>query len=265
MLEIELYPINPTWEKNKGISRIKTDKPPRKEQQNLNHKNTRKKVSRLIHANFTHQDIWVTFEYGHTHMPADIAEATKHLKNYFKRLRRHIKKHNLPELKYIYITERVENTKTGKTHTHHHIIMNFADRDTAESLWTLGGRTQSRRIQPDKDGSLEGLARYIAKPETKEGNRKGTKTYQPSRNLIHPKAIHADGRLPKTSYKLSKKRVAEMATDENSTIKVLEEQYSGYKVAERPTIIRSDYTAGVYMYVRLIKQPERVRKRKARG
>jgi len=261
MLEVEIYPINPVWLNNKGKERAKTPNPTRKEQKNLNHANTRKHVSRLIHANFTSKDIWVTFNYDHKHMPADLNEATKHLKNYFKRLRRHIKKNNLPDLKYIYVTERVENEVTGKVHSHHHIIMNFRDRDTAEKLWTLGGRTQSRRLQPDVDGSLEGLAKYIAKPETKDGNRKGAKTYATSQNLVRPKPEYATTILPRTKYRISKKRIEEMALDEQKAIEILEQHYKGYKVVEPIKPRRSDYTAGVFIYVRLMKKPGRVQRK----
>jgi len=259
MLELEIYPLNPVWKAKKGENRAKTGNPSRNEQRNLNHIDTRKHVSRLIHSNFTHKDIWATFEYGHEHMPADIAEAQKHLKNYLKRLRRYIKKMALPALKYIYVTERVENEVTGKVHTHHHIIMNFRDRDTAEALWTLGGRTQARRLQPDNDGSLEGLARYIAKPETKEGNRKGAKTYATSLNLEKPKIKKSENRMPLTDYRLSKKRVAEMATNENMAIEAIESSYKGCKLVERPMVKFSDYTTGVYIYARMALRQHKAR------
>jgi len=259
MLEVEIYPINPVWKLQKGQKRAKVTTS-REEQARLNLDNTRKRVSRLVHANFTRRDIWVTFNYGHMHMPKDIAEASRHLKNYFDRLKRHIKKHNLLELKYIYVTERVENEKTGKVHTHHHIIMNFQDRDTAEALWTLGGRTQSRRLQPDQDGSLGGLARYISKPETKEGNRKGAKTYATSKNLKKPEVRTADNKLPGTNYRLSKKRVAEMVADESKIADVLTNNYSGFILTQLPKAKLSEYTAGAYIYARLMKAPIRSRK-----
>ena len=255
MLELEIYPINPVWKKNKGMKRAEASGPSRKAQRNLNDANTRKHVSRLIHANFSSSDIWVTFNYGHERMPADLAEAAKHLRNYFKRLRRYIKKHCLPELKYIYVTERVENEKTGKVHTHHHIIMNFRNRDIAEGLWTLGGRSQARRLQPDSDGSLEGLAKYIAKPETKEGKRKGAKTYAHSQNLVKPEMRQSENRLPATNYRISKKRITEIALDENKAIELLETHYKGYKLVSRIKAKFSKYTAGVYIYAQLMKIP----------
>jgi len=260
MLEVAIYPVNPVWKSEELKNRAKALHPTRKEQRNLNNANTRKRISRLIHSNFTRKDIWLTFTYADEHIPADLAEATKHLKNYFKRLRLHIKKNGLPELKYIYVTERVENEATGKLHAHHHIVMNFRNRDAAEAIWTLG-RTQSRRLQPDRDGSLEGLAKYIAKPETKEGHRKGAKSYAHSKNLARPATDTKDGRLPKTPYKLSRKRVAEMASNENKTIAVLEEQYSDFKLVGQPMIKFSDYTSGAYIYARMAKKPGMMRRR----
>ena len=141
------------------------------------------------------------------------------------------------------------------------MVMNFRDRDIAESLWTLGERTQVRRLQPDEDGSLEGLARYIAKPETKEGNRKGAKTYATSINLEKPSVTRSDHRLPKTGYRLSKKRVTEIVMDENKRIAILEEHYKGFKVVELPPPKFSDYSTGAYMYVKLVKNPSGARKR----
>ncbi|MCL2189816.1 MAG: hypothetical protein FWB87_13740 [Defluviitaleaceae bacterium] len=260
MLELEIYPINPVWKMREGLKRAKALAPSRREQQNLNHINTRKRVSRLIHANFTKHDIWVTFEYGHEHMPVDLKEAHKHLKNYFKRMRRHIEKNKLPELKYIYVTERVENNKTGKVHTHHHIIMNFHDRDTAEKLWTLGGRTQARRLQPD-DMGLEGLARYITKPETKDHHRHGAKTYATSKNLTKPAIKTSENILPLSGYRLSKRRIERMAADENNAMDVIANCYREYNLTAPPKVRTSDYAAGVSIYAKMIKRPNWVRKR----
>lgn len=259
MLELEIFPVNPAWENCAGLERAKLNIESRMAQKNLNNRNTRRRISRLIHANFSAEDIWATFTYGEENMPADITEANRRLKNYFKRLRRHIKKHGLPELKYIYVTERTVNEKTGKIHTHHHVITNFADRDAAEAIWkngSRGGRTHSRRLQPD-DYGLEGLARYIAKPETKEGNRKGAKSYATSLNLKKPKVTISDFRLPTTTFKVSKRRVAEMAVNENKTIEILEENYTGYKITEPPRVYYSDYSPGAYIYARMIKTPTR--------
>jgi len=251
MLEVEIYPINPVWKDNKGADRERTVNPTRKAQRDLNNKNTRKQISRLIHANFSNKDIWLTFTYSPENMPSDEKEAQKDIQNYIRRLKRYISKNGLPDLKYIYVTERVINEDTGKVHAHHHIIMNFWDRDKAESLWTEGGRTQSRRLQPD-DMGLEGLARYISKPETKEGNRKGAKTYAYSLNLKKPEVKRSDYRMPRTNYKLSKKRVSEMALNENRAIEVLEDNYSGYKLMPPMSVKFSDYTAGAYISARLI-------------
>jgi len=261
ILEVSIYPENPVWKSKESEERAKASLPTRKEQQNLNHRNTRLRISRLIHCNFTNNDIWVTFTYSPENMPEDIKRANEHLKNYFDRLRRYLKKNNLPDLKYIYVTEHVVNEATGKLHVHHHVVMNVNDRDAAETIWTMGGRTHSRRLQPDVDGSLEGLARYIAKPETKEGNRKGAKSYAFSKNLTKPKIDRAPGRLPGTRYKLSKKRVTEMATSEQKAIAVFEEHYPDFKLIDQPIVKFSDYTAGAFIYARMVKKPGKAHRR----
>lgn len=254
LLEVALYPINPVWQSKE--KRAKALKPSRSAQRNLNQANKCKQMLRLIHSNFVAGDTWATFTYKTDNMPKDITTAIKHLKNYFARLRRYLKKHKLPELKYIYITEWVENEKTGKLHTHHPVVMNVQDREMAQDMWKLGGRTHARRLQPDEDGTYKKLANYMAKPETKEGNRKGVKAYVPSTNLTKPVVRQSDHAMPGTGYKLSKKRVAAMAKDENMTIALLEEKYKGYKLATPVSIKLSDYTDGVYIYARLIKPKE---------
>ena len=42
-----------------------------KAQRNLNDKNARKYVERLINENFTDRDLWLTFTYDNEHLPPD--------------------------------------------------------------------------------------------------------------------------------------------------------------------------------------------------
>jgi len=259
LLEVQMYPVNPAWKATKDKNRSKPFNVSKEAQKQLNQNNKQKHILRLIHSNFTTKDIWCTFTCDQENIPKDLEEARKHLKNYFARLRRYIKKHGLPELKYIYAIERVENKKTGKLHVHYHLVMNFSDRDVAENLWTLGGRTHTRRLQPDPDGTFTELANYLAKPETKEGNRKGTKTFSTSINLEKPKSISSDYRLPKTNYKISKKRITEMVLNENKAIEILEEHYKGYKVTGSVKPKFSEHAAGAYMYARMVKRPSNIK------
>lgn len=228
MLECEIYPI---WNAPRIYSRARK-KPTRKAQQNLNDKNTKKKLIRLINANFNEEDIWATFTYDKNNLPSSIEEAKKDMVNYLRRLNRHIKKNDLPPLKYIYVTEH------GKKRVHHHIIMNFADRDIVEAIWDRG-RKQTRRLQPD-DYGLEGLARYVVKGPATENNQK---KYTCSKNLEKPKVTTAD-------TKISKKRAEKIARDPNMATEIFQKLYEGYLFKDIK-ISYSDFVPGAYLYVRM--------------
>lgn len=249
MLECEIYPI---WNTSRGGKRKDKSKPSREAQKNLNDKNTKKNVIRLTNTNFTKEDIWATFTYDKEHLPNDPEQAQKDMQNYLRRLKRHIKKYDLPDLKYIYVTEYEEDEKKGKKRVHHHIVMNFRDRDLAEEIWDKGGRTHSRRLQPD-DYGLEGLARYITK------DPKNSKRYCASKNLEKPKVSIADS-------KLTKRKAEKIAKDENIAGEIFQKLYEGYTFKDI-AIRYSQFVSGAYLYVRMKqidKPPKRDKRRRAK-
>ena len=246
MLEVEIYPLYKT---RKLDFRAAKEKESRKAQKNLNNKNTIKRVTRLINANFTKKDIWGTFTYDETHFPEDEKEAQKNIRNYIRRLKGYCKKNDLPDLKYIYVTEYINDEKKGQR-VHHHIVMNFPDRDIAEKYWNRGSRTQTRRLQPD-DYGLEGLARYITKESKDTAVRKSSKKYATSLNLEKPKETIAD-------HKVTKKRAASIARDPNSAKEIFEKQNQGY-IFNDLEVKYSKYVSGVYLYVRMRKAPSNLR------
>lgn len=237
MLECEIYPI---WRNYSEFRKRTGKKESRETQKNLNANNMQKRVVRLINTNFTNEDIWATYTYDEKHLPDDIKSAKKDMVNYIRRLKEHIKKYKLPKLKYIYVTESYDDGK--KKRIHHHIIMNFSDRDFAEKLWDKGAYPQSRRLQPN-DYGLEGIARYVSK-EVKSGKiGKNTKSYCISRNLDKPIETVSDN-------KISKRQVRDIAGNENIAFEFFENEYSGYKYNDI-AIRYSDYVNGAYMYVRM--------------
>jgi len=247
MLECEIYPITPGAS---GGKRSKKEKEIRLAQSNLNDKNAKKHLIRIVNTNFTKKDIWITLTYQDARLPADLQQAKKDMQNYIRRLKRHIKKHNLPELKYVYVTEYQDAEGKKKKRVHHHMIMNFADRDVAEELWNGGGRTQTRRLQPD-DFGLEGLTRYI----TKEKSGSNQKRYTASRNLKQPKVTIADS-------KVTRRRAEKIATEENMAHELFEKLYAGYKFNDME-VKYSPYVAGAYIYVRMKQiEPKKERRRK---
>jgi len=148
------------------------------------------------------------------------------------------------------VTEYQDAEGKKKKRVHHHMIMNFADRDVAEELWNGGGRTQTRRLQPD-DFGLEGLTRYI----TKEKSGSNQKRYTASRNLKQPKVTIADS-------KVTRRRAEKIATEENMAHELFEKLYAGYKFNDME-VKYSPYVAGAYIYVRMKQiEPKKERRRK---
>ena len=236
MLEVEAYPI---WD-IPGGRRGRRGKGSSTAQQNLNDKNTKKRLIRLVNTNFTDKDLWATLTYSTGKLPADHEQAKRDMQNYIRRLKRWLKRQSKYEkfaLKYIYVTE-YNNDEKKKVRIHHHIIMNFPDRNIAEDLWNGGGRTQTRRLQPD-DFGLEGLTRYI----TKDRKKDPSKRYTVSRNLKQPKITIADS-------KMTRKRAERIATEEISAQELFEKMYKGYKFNDI-TAKFSEFVSGAYLYVRM--------------
>ena len=214
-----MYPV---WERDS--KREKKQKLTSAAQQKVNHRNTVKRVIRLINTNFTKRDIWMTLTYKTK--PTE-EQAKRDIQNFIRRLKRRV-----DNLKYIYVTE------LGEKRIHHHIIVNVKDRDMAEGLWTLG-RTNARRLQPD-DYGLEGLARYI----TKEKNI-ADKRYTCSRNLDKP-IVYED----KTMF--TRRDTDKIVRNENRARELFERMYPGY-VFRDINISDSIFISGWYIYIRLQK------------
>jgi len=245
-LEITVYPL---WKTTKVGIEAAAPKPSREVQKELNHNNRTKYVTRLLHSNFTKYDIWGTLDYDDAHLPADEKQAQRNIQNYIRRLKTYIKKNGLPDLKYVYVTEcRTEDGEIGRVH--HHIIMNFHDRDISEKLWDKGGRTQTRRLQPD-DFGLEGLAHYITKEKNDTPSRKYSKKYGYSLNLDKPIEEKRDNVI-------RKRKAEKIARDPDSAKGIFEDLarkapkgiMGNYEFLDIKSKY-SQYVSGVYLYVRM--------------
>lgn len=235
ILEVEAYPF---WHIPQ-TPRKKSEKESSKTQSNLNDKNTRKHVARLINTNFKKDDLWLTYTYENKHVPADPEQAKKDMTNQIRRMKNWLKKqleYENFELKYIYVTEHTRDGK--KVRAHHHMVTNFPNREKAEQLWKGSVRNQSKRLRPDEFG-FEGMARYI----TKEKGSKTSKRYTPSRNLKQPIITVSD-------TKLTRRRAEKIAKEEISAQEIFEKFYKNYQFNDIEVKF-SDYTSGAYLYVRM--------------
>ena len=175
-MDADIYPV--FQRPGKRRSRCK---PTSDIQAKLNQKNAERKVTRLIHNNFTQKDIALHLTYKNE--PKGLDEAEKNLTNFLRRLKRAYAKRSL-EFKYIKTTE--YGAKSGRVH-HHIILSGGLDRDVLESMWGFG-YANSKRLQFTEEG-VTGLAHYIVKDKTQYRRWSG------SRNLIQPEPIVTDGKV----------------------------------------------------------------------
>lgn len=206
---LDVY-IYPTY--RQGRSRGKRSKPdPPPAQAKLNQRHREEKLVRLLHANFTPDDLEIHLTYQQ--QPESPEEAQRLLRNYIRRVQRARKKQGLPPLKYIAVTEK--GSKNGRYH-HHVTLSGGMDRDELEKLWGLG-YANSRRLQFTESG-LAGLGHYIVKSQLY------ARAWNASKNLIDPEPKTRDGRI-------SGKRAEELARDTTNNAEY-ERLYPGYFLAD---------------------------------
>lgn len=142
---------------------------------------------------------------------------------------------NLPNTKYIYITE-----SGSKGRVHHHVIMdNLLDRDTVEDIWKHGKRNHVRRLEED-DFGLTGLATYLSK------DPKGRKRWKASKGLKKPEESESYSRF-------KKRRVLRMVRDESRIEEELKKEYPELRYLD--VDVRHNGINGLfYIYARMVKQ-----------
>ncbi|MDR2903936.1 MAG: hypothetical protein LBU77_05470 [Clostridiales bacterium] len=155
-------------------NRAPRENPIRKEQEELNNRNSVKNLARRMQANFTEDDLFVTLTYKNKKISED--EAKKQRRNFIKRAQDFCRKSGRPEFKYIIVTETTEKRKG----IHHHMVCNSLTMDEVQAIWGQG-RTTSSNLEFDVNG-LMGLATYL----TKEKHDKNEKRWSGSKNLTEP-------------------------------------------------------------------------------
>lgn len=225
-LDVFIYPVY--LSASKRASRSRRAKPSSEAQRKLNQKHREQKLARLLHANFTPEDIEIHLTYAR--QPENDEAAKRALSNFLRRLRRYRKRHGLEPLKYIAVTER--GKKRGRIH--HHVTVNGGiDRDELENMWGLG-YANSRRLQFTETG-LAGLANYIVKSPI------GSKAWSSSKNLIDPEPVTRDGRI---SARLARELLKD-TTDRG----LYERLYPGYRLADAGAFF-NDVNGGCYITAR---------------
>ena len=238
MLESMVYPSFPNRE---DVPKPAKKRETGQAQKNLNDKNARRYLIRLANINFSKGDIWATFGWDDDNMPEDEERAEKDIKNFIARINYRRRKAGLENAKYIYIP-----AIDGYARPHFHILISGdgMDRDELEDLWTKCERKNTRRVKPDDDFLITGIATYITQ------NPHGTKRWRSSKNLKKPDA-------PTRSYrKFSRKKVNGMVRDFEELKVQMEKAYPGFKFLDAE-VKYNDKVAAFYIYARMIKKRDK--------
>lgn len=240
-LEVEHFPITAHGHRHdceRKRSRI--------EQQNLNERNAKKKLERLVNTNFVKCDICIHFTYRDDERPETEKEVLKDGQNYFRRVKYYRKKNGLPQIKYIYV---IECSEKGKLHIHG--IMSAMDRDTAEELWKHGDFNNADRFQPTVQEGGKRFADYISKKPM------GKKRWYCSTNLKQPEVKTKDD----THTRSEMARIARERVDDKD---YWERQYKGYRfVSATPTY--NEFNGWWYIYVRMYRDERLAAEKQKQG
>lgn len=234
LLEAQIYP---SFYHKADVPRTEKKRESKPSQKNLNDKNSRRYLIRLANINFGKNDLWCTFTWDEDHLPADEAAAEKDVTNFIRRINYRQKKKGRGNIKYIYIP-----VVEGAERPHVHIIMTGAgiDRDELENLWGKGERSNTRRIKPDEDFLISGLATYIS------NNKRGKKRWRASKNLKKPAT-------PTRSYSKFKKTTVEKMAHDYETLKAeMEKAYPNHKFLDAE-VKYNGVTAAFYIYARMVR------------
>ena len=252
-LEVEMYPQFRSMDEvpTEG-QHIKKDNSAA--QRNLNDKNARKYVERLINQNFSSRDIWITLTYDNEHLPpdGDVDAALKNVQNYIRRINYQRKKRGLPPAKYIYVTE---YNKGANIRWHHHLVMDGAlDMDTVERCWKKGSRNEVRRLEKDENG-LSGMANYIVKEKERI---KSEKRWNSSTNLIQPKikVVHSKRPAAGGNYKQISTFIDGMVKNQDSIQEQLVKWYPDFDFTNAQ-VRYNEFNCMFYISARMRRREER--------
>ena len=249
--EVEIYPqfTNMNEVPPEGRS-IRKDND--KAQRNLNDKNARKYVERLINENFTDNDLWITLTYDDEHLPpdGDIDAAIKNMQRFIRRVNYQRKKRGLSNAKYVYVTE---YNPTEEIRWHHHIVMDGQMKmDVVEACWKQSSRNEVRRLKKDENG-LSGMANYIVKEKERV---KSEKRWNSSQGLKDPdiRVVHSK-RPTKTqgSYKKIATYVEEMRKGHEQVKAQMKKWYPDFSFTDAG-IYYNDFNSMFYIRARLRKR-----------
>ena len=242
--EVEIYPA---FKFDSAIPEtiVRNKKESTETRKNLDDRNARKKLNRLVHSNFEAGDYWLHLTFNDEKLPETLEDAENEAINFFRRINRLRKKKRLDNAKYIYV---IEEGEYGTERFHIHLIMDRElDIESVLSKWKKYGSTTTKIINFYGDNSLMGICKYLSKdPEVYKKTAfrlKGKRRWGASKNLKQPKE-----RVNKTKF--SRKKVNGMIKNQNSIAEILESTYPAHNFKE-VEIKYNDFNGLFYIYARM--------------
>lgn len=262
MVYVECYPVWDTQARKAARTEAQREAH-RRAQEALNRKNARKRLERLVNANFGAGDLILTCEYGHGRQPGDDAQAARDIRNYMRRIKR-IQARAGGGLRYIYVTEVTHSERYGVRY-HHHVICSGEGltREDAEACWRRkhGGICNAKTAQPT-ERHLSGFARYLTADKRERTMERDGKNPQ-ARAMRRRWCASTGLKKPEDSATVADKkisirkagRIAEAAQDIERMRTVFERLYPGARLLEIEAK-KSQWAAGVYITAILRREDE---------
>lgn len=258
MVYVECFPVWDTRRAMEARSEARKEKH-KQAQDRLNERNARRKLERLVNANFAAGDLIVTCTYAQGEEPTDEKRAQRDIVAYLRRIAYLRKRRGLPVMRYIYITEKTSSAKYGVRYHHHVVMSGGITQADAQAAWSKkhAGICNAKIAQPTEK-HLSGFARYLTLNKagrTLEADGKNPqhramrRRWNPSKNLIDPVERVAD---KKVSIRKAG-RIAEAISDFAQAREIFAKLYPGYELLE-VSAKRSQWAAGVYVYAELTRK-----------
>lgn len=230
-LECEIYPVVDM----ETAGRIRTGKRTTKAQKEVNLRNARKKLERLMNANFGTGDLIAHLTMEETD---DEAGMRRIARNFIGRLRARARKKGV-ELRYIYVLEATGAQERRRGHMHMVLNGGWISRDEIEAMWGHG-LSRVDRVQRQEKG-LCGFAQYITqRKETQE--KLLHRRWACSKGLKQPVVLTSDHKFTRAA---SARIAAAVGMDARAEF---ERRYPGYMLVEQPLVRYSELAPGAYIY-----------------
>lgn len=226
-MRVNLYPVRPATKK-RGAKKVPTSAV----QSRLNAENSAARLTDLIHANFTPDDVALHLTYRDDNKPETVRDAQRMAYNYMRRLVRFWCKKTgaeKSEFKWIIVTE---ESSTGRIH-HHCLISGGLSIAELSDKWGLG-HTTTKALEFDETG-LIGLATYITKSRT------SYRRWQASKNLAEPVVREND-------YKI-RKRDVRYIRDNPDDVWYIGKLHDGYAVCPGSVRVQRETEFGAGLFV----------------